>query len=327
MSQTMTRSALEDILVRIRDVRIGILGDFCLDAYYMLDSRASEISLETGLPTRPVKTQRYSLGGAGNVAHNLWAMGVRRLWLFGVVGPDPFGKEMVGMTEAMGMNTTGLLVQEEAWDTHVYTKPYENNREQSRIDFGNFNKLHPATAERLLEALEESLAQLNLIVINQQVLSGIHTPTFREALVRVMAHHPEVTFIADSRHFSDAYNGAIRKINIQEALRMSGHPQEMAEWVSSPEMERIAGTLHQRWRKPLFVTRGEHGCIAYDETGYHELPGLLIISPVDAVGAGDSMLAGIAAGLGAGSSCLDAADAGPDELSRNIAAAYAEHTS
>ena len=60
----------------MRDVRIGILGDFCLDAYLLIDPAASEASVETGLSTRPVRTQRYSLGGAGNVASNLLAMGV-----------------------------------------------------------------------------------------------------------------------------------------------------------------------------------------------------------------------------------------------------------
>ena len=310
VSDTMTQPVLADLLTRIRDVRIGILGDFCLDAYFMLDSRASEISLETGLPTRPVKTQRYSLGGAGNVAHNLWAMDVRRLSLFGALGPDPFGKEMLGMMEERGMNTSGLQVQHESWDTHVYTKPYENNREESRIDFGNFNLLQEETGERILEELEERLAHLDLVVINQQVVSGIHTPAFRTGLVELMQRHPGFTFIADSRHHSDAYTGAIRKINMREALRLSGQREESAEWVSASEMEQIARTLHERWGTPLFLTRGEHGCIVYDQAGYQELPGLLIISPIDSVGAGDSVLAGIAAALGVGASPLTAAQLG-----------------
>jgi len=306
----MTREILEHLLSRIGDVRIGIVGDFCLDAYYLLDSGASEISLETGLPTRAVRTQRYSLGGAGNVANNLSALGVKHLHLFGVVGPDPFGKEMVGMMADTGMHTEGMLIQRESWDTHVYTKPYEQNREENRIDFGNFNQLHETTAERLLTALERTLAQLDLVVINQQVLSGMHTPAFRAALVELMQRHLEMTFIADSRHHSDAYTGAIRKINMREALRMSGHREDAAEWVSSADIEQVGQILYQRWGKPLFLTRGEHGCVVVDESGYQELPGLLIISPIDPVGAGDSVLAGIAAALGAGSTALEAAQLG-----------------
>ena len=64
---------LEFILDNIRNTRIGVIGDFCLDAYWETDNSRSELSVETGLPTRAVKTQRYSLGGAGNVASNLLA--------------------------------------------------------------------------------------------------------------------------------------------------------------------------------------------------------------------------------------------------------------
>ena len=82
----MNRNELEALLGDIRRVRIGVIGDFCLDAYWELDASLSEISIETGLATRAVRRQRYSLGGAGNVANNLVAMGVgqvqrlRRPW-------------------------------------------------------------------------------------------------------------------------------------------------------------------------------------------------------------------------------------------------------
>ena len=90
----MTREELTHLLGNIRGVRAGILGDFCLDGYLLLDSGSSGISMETGIPTRPVRSQRYSPGGAGNVACNLQAMGVKSIALYGVIGGDPFGDEM-----------------------------------------------------------------------------------------------------------------------------------------------------------------------------------------------------------------------------------------
>ena len=72
----MNTTDIDTILTRFAGIRIGVIGDFCLDAYWEVDPRRSETSVETGLPTRPVRTQRYSLGGAGNVASNLKAMGV-----------------------------------------------------------------------------------------------------------------------------------------------------------------------------------------------------------------------------------------------------------
>ena len=119
----MNAEELKTLLQKIRHGRIGIVGDFCLDVYLLLEQAASEISLETGLPTQPVRTQRYSLGAAGNVANNLHAMGVEQISAFGVIGKDPFGAEMKRLLDSIGMDTTGLLVQREQWDTHVYMKP------------------------------------------------------------------------------------------------------------------------------------------------------------------------------------------------------------
>ena len=51
----------------MENAKIAVFGDFCLDAYWDIDEESSELSLETGLPVRRVKTQRYSLGGAGCV--------------------------------------------------------------------------------------------------------------------------------------------------------------------------------------------------------------------------------------------------------------------
>ena len=73
----------------------GIVGDFCADVYLKIDPSASEVSLETGLPTQPVAEQRFSLGGAGNVAANLISMGVGEVHAFGVVGADMHGERMI----------------------------------------------------------------------------------------------------------------------------------------------------------------------------------------------------------------------------------------
>ena len=75
----METGTLRGILAAVRDARIGVIGDFCLDAYWTMDPSLSEISVETRLATRPVRAQRYSLGGAGNVVSNLVAMGVGRV--------------------------------------------------------------------------------------------------------------------------------------------------------------------------------------------------------------------------------------------------------
>jgi rfaE bifunctional protein kinase chain/domain len=305
----MGRSELEKLLQGIRGVRMAVIGDYCLDAYWTLDASLSEISIETGLATRPVSSQRYSLGGAGNVVNNLLSLGVSRVRAFGVLGSDPYGREMLRILEAASVDTRGLLVQERHWDTAVYTKPVEGDAEQARIDFGNANSLDPATGGALLEALRACLPDLDMVIVNQQLEHGINTEELRRGLARLIPG-ARVPFICDSRSFSDSYEGAIRKLNDREALRLCGEQWESDEPVPRADAERAAQALFDRWKTPVFLTRGPRGMLVRDRDGMHEVPGLQILGRIDTVGAGDSAMAGIAAALAAGCGCPQAAEFG-----------------
>ena len=306
----MDKDQLQKVLNDVSEVKIAVVGDFCLDAYWFIDASKSEISIETGQMTRPVKQQRYSLGGAGNVTNNLTAMGVKDVRAFGVIGPDPFGTEMVKVMQRNGINPENLIIQEENWSTHVYTKPYIADVEQNRIDFGNFNELSNDTADRLIGLLKNKIPQVDVVIVNQQVLSGIHTEYFRNQLVKVIQQFPDKIFIADSRNYSEVYDGAYRKMNDREAANLVGLKKEADDVVLYSEVKDAATRLYKKFGKPLFITRGERGSVVVDENGVTDIYGLMIISKVDPVGAGDSYLSGAAATLAAGYNMQTAAEIG-----------------
>jgi rfaE bifunctional protein kinase chain/domain len=306
----MKKEQLQKILGDLSGVKIALIGDFCLDAYWFIDETMSEISVETNQATRPVAQQRYSLGGAGNVTNNLAALGVKDIRAFGVIGTDPFGAEMVKVMKATGIEPRNLLVQEEEWYTHAYAKPYLNDKELNRVDFGNYNKLSKETADRLISNLIKEIPEVDIIIINQQVPSGIHIDYFKKRLVEVIAQFPDKTFIVDSRNFNDYYTGAIRKMNDTEAARLCGMDKKPDDVVLHSEIVASANELFKRYQKPLFITRGSKGSLTIDANGISEIPGLMILSKVDTVGAGDSYLAGAASSLAAGYSMTIAAQVG-----------------
>ncbi len=306
----MKPGLLEKILKSIENVKIAIVGDFCLDAYWFIDESKSEISVETGLPTRPVSRQVYSPGGAGNVANNLAEMKVKEVVAFGVIGNDPFGVEIVKILKEKNINTQNLIVQDEQWSTHVYIKPYSGEKELNRIDFGNLNELSLNTADELIHRLVNSMNDIDLIILNQQVLSGINTEYFRHKLTEVIKEFPDKIFIADSRSYSDSYHGAFRKMNDTEAFRLCGYNKQNEEPIAISEVKSVAKTLYRKYCKPVFITCGSKGSVVIDETNIYEIPGLMILSKTDTVGAGDSYLAGVAASLAAGYSVDLAAELG-----------------
>ncbi len=306
----MEKKELQKILTDISAVKIAVLGDFCLDAYWFVDEAMSEISVETNQATRPVRQQRYSLGGAGNVTNNLAALGIKDIRAFGVIGTDPFGAEMVRIMNATGINAENLLIQEEDWHTHTYAKPYIDDFELNRVDFGNYNQLSIETADRLIANLVKTVPEVDVVIINQQVPSGIHIEYFKKRLVEVVKQFSNKLFIVDSRNFNDFYDGTLRKMNDTEAARLCGHNKKPDEVVFYSEVVSSAKMLFERFKKPLFITRGSKGSLTIDESGISEIPGLMIMSKVDTVGAGDSYLAGAASALAAGYAMKTAAELG-----------------
>ena len=306
----MNPELLKKILADISKVKIAVIGDFCLDAYWFVDEAMSEISVETNQTTRPVRQQRYSLGGAGNVTNNLAAMGIKDIRAFGVIGTDPFGSEMVRVMKATGINASNLLIQQEDWHTHTYAKPYIDDFELNRVDFGNYNQLSQETADRLIANLIKEVPEVDVVIINQQVPSGIHIEYFKKRLVEVVKQFPGKMFIVDSRNFNDFYDGTLRKMNDTEAARLCGLDKKPDEVVFYSEVVSSAKTLFERFRKPLFITRGSKGSLTIDVSGISEIPGLMILSKVDTVGAGDSYLAGAASAIAAGYQMKTAAELG-----------------
>ncbi|NLH48609.1 MAG: HAD family hydrolase [Myxococcales bacterium] len=301
---------LQELLARIERTRLGVLGDFCLDVYWFLDPSAAELSLETGLPTQPVAEQRCELGGAGNVVNNLRAIGCRRIEAFGVGGADPWGRELRRLLAEAGTVTDGLLEEARQWATPAYIKPHRNDEETNRLDFGNFNRLPDETAARLIAALAARLDELDLVVVNEQVAQGIHTERLRRELAALMRARPDKRFIVDSRHHSEAYPDAWLKINDREAAHLIGAAYPEGARIRLEDTKRAAGELFARHRRPVFVTRGPRGLVVGDETGLGEIPGIQIFGKVDPVGAGDSLLAGVAAATAAGATVLEAATFG-----------------
>ncbi|MGB2824043.1 MAG: PfkB family carbohydrate kinase, partial [Phycisphaerae bacterium] len=167
---------LEACLGAIPKARVTVFGDFCIDAYWQVDPDDSELSVETHLPVRRVRRQRYGLGGAGNMIANLVDLGVGQARAVGLVGDDLFGRQMLEMLAELSVDARGMLTSREGWQTQVYAKPCVGEEEQNRIDFGPFNTLTEAEAEALAAELDRAAAESDVVILNQQVPSGISTP-------------------------------------------------------------------------------------------------------------------------------------------------------
>ena len=293
----MNKQLIEKILCNARTAKIGVVGDFCLDVYWFLNEIASEKSLETDLPTWPIAEQDYSLGGAGNVVNNLHALGCENIHVFGVVGTEPWGQKLMQKLNELNVNCEGMITQEKHWATPTYVKPYKDKNELNRIDFGNFNKLDTETLNCLLLLLEKNLQNQDIVIISQQIAGSLFVDEFIEKLLLLINKFCDTLFIVDSRHNSDDFPNAILKLNDFTAERMVDNTTTKDDVVTRENAIKTAKKLCKKLKKTIFITRGINGCILVDEGVIKEIPSVKITGNIDAVGAGDSMLAGICLGL------------------------------
>src|SRR5277367_5990139 len=91
----MNSDTLQGIAARYSNLRIAVVGDFCLDRYLEIDPARAEISIETALPVYNVVRVRSQPGAAGTILNNLVALGVGQIFPVGFCGEDGEGYELL----------------------------------------------------------------------------------------------------------------------------------------------------------------------------------------------------------------------------------------
>ena len=307
----MTHSDLKELLSRFSDLAILVVGDFFLDRYLMVDPDLAEISLETGLEARQVVEVRNRPGAAGTVTSNLHALGVGQIRAIGVIGDDGQGYDLKAGLHASGVEIEHLMeVQGRA--TPTYTKPIliTTGQETERLDIKNRATLPRQAEDRILAALERLLGEVHGVIVLDQVQernSGVITDRVREGIAHLATEYPDVAFLADSRSHIGLFRNVTVKVNREEAL----------EAVSTDSRAEAANCLDaairsflDRTGQPVYVTLGPEGILCADGETTDRIPGIPVPGPIDIVGAGDSVSAGIVSALCAGASCIDAARVG-----------------
>lgn len=317
----MKQSLLNELLEKFPSLHILVVGDFFLDKYLSLDPALSEISLETGLEAYQVVEIRHSPGAAGTVVSNLRALDVA-VSVVGVIGRDGEGFDLKQGLARRGVNMTGLLETPDRF-TPTYTKPMlrsttsgGSERELNRLDIKNRSSLPVEWETAIIAQLERLVPQVDGVIIADQVQErncGVITDRVRAALAQLAHQYPAKIFAADSRVRIGEFAGIIVKPNLHEAraaLEVGGLESWKAGKLEEEEMAvaTVCGqALFEQNQRPVFVTLGARGILVVTEGGAIHVPGIPVSGEIDVVGAGDSVMAGLVAGLCAGGTTEEAA--------------------
>jgi rfaE bifunctional protein kinase chain/domain len=310
---------LKRLIPRLRGKRIGVLGDLMLDRY--LWGTASRLSPEAAVPVVDFAEQSECLGGAGNVAANIAALGAK-VEAFGVMGNDETGRALRGRLRAAGIHDRGVLADPKRLTT-VKTRIIARHQQIVRIDNERREPLRSDTEEKLLRTLFATLKRLDALVLSDYD-KGLITDAFADRVLSA-AHQLHVpVFVKPKTSRLYAYRGARAIVcNAKEAGFFV--TRSLADEKSVEEAGRAL--LAHFGCGAVVITRTEKGLSAFEEASPRHIhipatslevtyarvgrPGIERGATgrqvFDVTGAGDTVLSVFALAIAAGASLADAA--------------------
>ncbi len=310
----LTPSRLRTLFAGYSSLRVGVVGDFFLDAYFDCDPELDEASLETGRSCYQVVRHRRQAGAAGTVAANLRALGVGTVEAIGYCGDDGEGYELRRAMHKLGLDTAGFITAPGRF-TPTYGKPcYIDNskrdrpvlQELQRLDTKNRRPTPVKLQNEIIAHIHDRIAHWDAVVLLDQVSEtncGVLTGRIRRTLATALVARPQFIALADSRERIGLFKGAILKPNQQEAmaaLNYRGRP-------SLKTARDHAKTLSLHTGRPVFLTLGAQGMLVAEGNAVERVPAVDVSEPIDIVGAGDACSAAITTALAVGAHSIEAA--------------------
>lgn len=276
---------------RFDSAAVLTVGDAILDRYW--HGVTDRISPEAPIPIVDIDHAEERLGGAANVALNIAALGASA-GLVAVVGEDEAAGLLRNKLESAGIRHHLLT----APDYRTITKLRIVSRQQQLLR-ADFERIMPIEAGQLMPAFEDGLSGMDVVILSDYDKGALASP---ETLIR-RARDADKMVMVDPKHkdFS-VYAGAhLLKPNLAEFRKAVGPWQTEAEF-----LEKCRALMDRLGIDALLVTRHSEGMtlVQRDRPEVH-LPARKR-EVFDVSGAGDTVIATVAAAVGAGETLADA---------------------
>jgi len=307
----LTREKLNALFNNFGQIKLLVVGDFFLDKYFFLDRSLSEVSLETGLEAYQVVEVRPIPGGAGTVAKDLAVLGAKAIAL-SVIGNDGEGLELVRSLRTFGVDTTYLLSSSK-WLTPTYIKSIMREldgtlHELNRIDIKNRLPLPEELEKELILRIQQLVLEVDgVALVDQAGEYGIVTKNIIQLVQQLADAFPNKIFIADSRTRIKLFRNVIIKPNYREAAIAVGI-DPVAVLKNSETLYCVGEALKRQTGKNVYITLGEAGIFLLTDRENACIPAVPVEGPIDPVGAGDAVMAGLLSALCAGADYVEAAE-------------------
>jgi rfaE bifunctional protein kinase chain/domain len=296
----LTHQRAAEILRAMRDRKIVILGDVMLDEFVW--GEVTRISPEAPVPVVDVRRESVHLGGAANVLANVAALGAGAC-VIGVVGKDSAGERLSqSLHEASALQTNDYLIVDEGRPSTTKTRIIAHNQLVVRADREKRSPVNGNVERRIVDSLKQALQDADAFVISDYD-KGVVTPSILGQVLPLAYERVPVLIDPKLRNFSHYRPASLITPNHYEALRMTNTEED-----SDDGLHQAAKIIQEQLGcDAVLITRGDRGIMLLEGNNQPVYVATAAREVYDVTGAGDSVIATLAAALSTGATMLEAA--------------------
>ena len=284
---------------RLKSARVLCIGDVMLDHYVY--GQVERVSPEAPIPVLWIEREMKTLGGAGNVFRNLQALGASSSFI-SVVGNDEAGREIGRLVEAQDGAEAHVLVQPQRTTT-LKTRYIAGNQQLLRADRESAIPLDPYIREDLLRLARELVADHSVVVVSDYA-KGVLTEGVALEIIRAARDAGAYVIVDPKGGDHIRYRGAdLLKPNRRELAHATGMPVATADDIVTASRALIERCGFQA----VLASLGAVGSVLVGVDGTEHIQRTEVREVYDVSGAGDTVVAAVAAAIAVDVSLIDAA--------------------
>ena len=277
---------MEALFNKFKDIKVAVLGDVMLDTYWW--GNVERISPEAPVPVVSMHHKEYRIGGAGNVAINLAALGAKTT-VFSVLGNDEDGTILKKLLETNNINTSQIIDSPKRITTNK-TRVVCRNQQLMRIDNETTEDLTSDIEDRIFNAIETYIShETPSILIFEDYNKGVLTENLITKVIALCKKNNVLTAVDPKKKNFFAFKGVdIFKPNlkeVKEGLNIT------LEEVNLNSMKEVHVLLQKILNHTIsFITLSEKG-VFYNAPTLSNIIPCHVRNIADVSGAGDTVIA------------------------------------
>jgi D-beta-D-heptose 7-phosphate kinase/D-beta-D-heptose 1-phosphate adenosyltransferase len=292
-------SNLSKYLRSFPNKKIAVVGDLMLDRYVF--GEVERISPEAPVPVLTVEKEEDRPGGGANVAQNLRSLGAK-VSLFGIVGSDARGEDLLRLLKALGVDISGVLT-DSSRPTISKTRVVARSQQMLRIDRESKEEIEESLLNSVAQKWIPRLSDFDAIILSDYA-KGVVSSSLIQQVVQAASRRSLPVFADPKGKDFKKYQGVtVLTPNERELEKATA-----IEGTDLKSLERAAQELFSKVKIPWIVaTRGGEGSATFNRGGAMGLIPTEPVEVVDVTGAGDTFLSVLALAWVSGATPLEAA--------------------